>query len=357
MEEYEVTDAGIRDAGSATAVLIRRSDLVDLGNGTFQLNAGSFAWWYEQLDPLGTGNALCPDEPFGDQPLAGMGTGVLVASDLMATAGHCISCDRDSSVAVVFDFVMEDEFTATTTFRADQVYGIDEVIGYQEGYPDWGLVRLDRRVVGRTPLPLRRSGQVSNGQPLVVIGHPWGLPRKYDAEATVRQNTEPTFFQANLDTYQGNSGSPVINLDSMQVEGIVCRGMDDFVEDTALGCDRSLVCPDAGCPSGDGAQWEDVTRATAFSMMVPVYDVYLGTDPAYLDLVASDLVVGRHRPLGLRKDTTYYWQVVARNLWGRVEGPVWSFYTALPPGSTGSNDSVAVATVTIPDDRRGQMGE
>ncbi len=333
MEEYEVTDPDIRDAGSATVVLIRRSDLVDLGNGTFQLNAESFAWWYEQLDPLGTGNTLCPDEPFRDQPLAGMCAGVLVAADLVATAGHCISCDRDSGVAVVFDFVMEDEFTATTTFRADQVYGVDEVIGCHEGYPDWGLIRLDRRVVGRTPLPLRRSGRVPDGQLLLVIGHPWGVPRKYDAGATVQQNTEPTFFQANLDTYQGNSGSPVINLDSMQVEGIVCRGMDDFVEDMALGCDRSLVCPDAGCPSDDGAQWEDVTRATTFSMMVPVYDVYLGTDPLHLDLVATDLVVCRYRPQGLRKETTYYWQVAARNACGRVEGPVWSFHTALPPGT------------------------
>ncbi len=332
MEEYEVMDSRILAAGRATAVLIHESNLVDRGDGTFRVDAQSFAWWYQWLDPLETGNALCPDEPFQDQPSAGICTGVLVGSDLIATAGHCVECDRASDVAVVFDFVMADALTPPTILRADQVYWIDEVIASQAGYPDWGLVRLDRKVVGRTPLSLRRRGRVPDDQELLVIGHPWGMPRKYDVGAVVRENTEPTFFQANLDTYQGHSGSPVVNLDSMEVEGIVCRGMEEFVEDVASGCDRSLVCPDDGCPSDDGPQWEDVTRATTFSMMVPVYDVYLGTDPTGMVLAASDLVVERFRPQGLKKDATYYWQVVARNAYGRVEGPIWSFRTALSPG-------------------------
>lgn len=341
MEEYEVTDPNLRAAGSAVALLIRRANLIDLGGGMFELASQSFAWWYQQLDPLGTSHVLCPDEPFRDQPSVGTCAVFLVASDLVATAGHCVACDRAADWVVLFDFVMEDALTAVTRFHADQIYDVAEVIGYHVGYPDWGLMRLDRHVVGRAPLPLRRAGQVADDQRLVVIGHPWGLPRKYDAGATVQQNTEPTFFQANLDTYQGNSGSPVINLDSMQVEGIVCRGMDDFVEDVAMGCDRSRVCPDGGCPSGDGAEWEDVTRATIFGMMVPVYDVYLGVDPTRLDCVATDVVVPRYRPQDLRKDTTYYWQVVGRNACGRVEGPVWSFRTALRPGTVGSVASTA----------------
>ncbi len=332
VEEYQVTDSRILAAGSATAVLIHRSNLIERSDGTFQMDAQPFAWWYQWLDPLETGNALCADEPFQDQPSAGMCTGVLVGPNLIATAGHCVACDRSLDVAVVFDFVMEDALTPTMILRADQVYWIEEVIDSQVGYPDWGLVRLDRRVVGRTPLSLRRSGRVPDDQELLVIGHPWGLPRKYDTGATVRENSEPTFFQANLDTYRGHSGSPVLNLDSMEVEGIVCRGMEEFVEDVASGCDRSLVCPDDGCPSDDGPQWEDVTRATTFGMMVPVCEVYLGTDPAQMERVASDLVETRCSPQGLKKDTTYYWQVVARNVYGRTEGPVWSFRTALSPG-------------------------
>lgn len=354
-EEYEIEDPRILAAGSATAVLVYASNLVERGDGTFQVDARSFAWWYQWLDPLDTGHALCPDEPFQDQPSAGMCTGVLVGADLLITAGHCVSCDRASDVVVVFDFVMEDALTPTMTLRADQVYRIEEVVGYHVGYPDWGLIRLDRRVTGRTPLSLRRGGRVADGQRLLVIGHPWGIPRKYDAGAIVRQNTEPTFFQANLDTYQGNSGSPVINLDSMEVEGILCRGMEEFVEDVALGCDRSLVCPDTGCPSDDGVEWEDVTRATTFSMMVPAYDVYLGMDPMAMNQVATGLVAARYSPQGLRKDATYYWRVVARNACGQLEGPVWSFRTALSPGygSTPAGSQIG----PVPEIVEGRIGD
>jgi hypothetical protein len=154
------------------------------------------------------------------------------------------------------------------------------------------------------------------------------VPRKYDAGAIVTENTEPTFFQANVDTYQGNSGSPVVNLDSSLLEGLLVRGMEDFVEDEVAGCDRSLVCSDAGCPDGERLQWQDVTRATTFSLAVPSFDVYLGDSPDHLELVAGYLNAPNCEPGPLRKDTVYYWRVVARNVYGQTEGPLWSFSTA-----------------------------
>jgi len=141
----------------------------------------------------------------------------------------------------------------------------------------------------------------------------------------------------------------------MEVEGILCRGMEEFVEDVALGCDRSLVCPDTGCPSDDGVEWEDVTRATTFSMMVPAYDVYLGMDPMAMNQVATGLVVPRYSPKGLRKDATYYWRVVARNACGQLEGPVWSFRTALSPGygSTPAGSQIG----PVPEIVEGRIGD
>jgi subtilisin-like proprotein convertase family protein len=330
-EEYEVTDPDILAAGAATAMFLHREELIDKGDGTYELPHESLAWWYTWLDPIGTGNALCADEPFHDQPSVGTCTGVLVGPDLIATAGHCVACLESADLAVVFDFVMQDADTATVTLNRDQVYWVAEILEYQAGSPDWGLVRLDREVTSRTPLALRRTGQVADGQPVFMVGHPWGMPRKYAAGALVRENTESTFFQANVDAYRGNSGSPVINLQSMVVEGLLVRGMPTFAEDILSGCDRSSACPDAGCLEGDVAQWEDVTRATTFSAAVPSFEVYLGVDPDQLDLVATGLAVPRYAPVSLRKDAVYYWRVVARNVYGQVAGPLWSFRTALSP--------------------------
>lgn len=332
-EEYEVTDPRALAVGGATAMLMYRHDLLDNGDGTYELQIKSLAWWYAWLDPIETGNPLCDDEPFRDQPAVGTCTGVLVGPDLIATAGHCVACLEPSLLAVVFGFVMQDAETAVVTLRQDQVYGVTEVVASQAGFPDWGLVRLDREVIGRTSLRLRRMGRVADGQPVLVVGHPWGIPRKYDAGAIVRENAESTFFQANLDTYRGNSGSPVVNLDTMVVEGLLVRGMPEFAEDVVLGCDRSLTCPDTGCIEDGVPQWEDVTRASTFAAAVPAFDVYLGTDPNQLALVGGDLVVPRYEPAPLQKDAVYYWRVVARNGYGRTAGPLWSFVTTLAPSS------------------------
>lgn len=323
VEEYEVSNPNYLAAGDATVVIVSRWDLTDNGDSTFTLPPETFAYWYRYFNPLGTDNPLCADEPFRNQPAPGLCSGVLVTPDLIATAGHCVACDNISDLAVVFGFVMEDASTATMTVSADEVYRCSEVIAHSSGYPDWSLVRLERQVAGHTPLLLRRTGQVTNGQELLVIGHPWGVPRKYDAGGTVRDATPSTFFQANVDTYVGSSGSPVLDRSSLEVEGIITAGMQSFEVDGSLTCDRSRVCPDTGCPG-----WENVTRATAFSAVVPSFDVYLGTSPGGLSPVSSYGVVPWYRPAALQANTTYYWRVVARNAWGTTQGPLWSFRTS-----------------------------
>jgi hypothetical protein len=189
-------------------------------------------------------------------------------------------------------------------------------------YPDWALLRLGREVVGRNPLPLRQTGRVEDNQPLVVIGYPQGIPRKYDWGGTVQENTQYTFFQANLDTYGGNSGSAVLNLDTMTVEGILVRGFEDFIFDENSGCMRSNVLPD---DNEEG--WEEVTRITALSPLVLSYDLYLGTDPANLELVKSGSSLSVFRPESLRPQTSYYWQVVVRNASRETRGAIWKFRT------------------------------
>ena len=67
---------------------------------------------------------------------------------------------------------------------------------------------------------------------------------------------EKAIFTANLDTYGGNSGSPVFNSETHEVEGILVRGDTDFVP---LGkCMVSAVCPTNGCIG------EDCTRVSEF---------------------------------------------------------------------------------------------
>ena len=102
----------------------------------------------------------------------------------------------------------------------------------------------------------------------------------------MRTNTADGYFVANLDTYGGNSGSPVFNSDTHEVEGILVRGERDFVQ--AGGCTVSLVCPDTGC------RGEDCTRVTRFASHVPIDEPTEGLAPKIVEVIA-DVIRDIHR--------------------------------------------------------------
>jgi V8-like Glu-specific endopeptidase len=182
-------------------------------------------------------------------------TAFLVGGDLIATAGHCANVENLRSFRVVFGFQMAKPSQPVLSFADREVYEPAEILGRAEDKhgADWAIVRLSREVAGRTPLTMRSQGKITNSSALYVIGHPKGLPAKYAASAVVRDNRPGAYFVTNLDTYGGNSGSPVFNAVTGDVEGILVRGDRDLIL-TEEGCRRSRVCPDLGCLG------EEVTR-------------------------------------------------------------------------------------------------
>jgi hypothetical protein len=316
---YEVTDPALLKAWDSTVLVVLANDLTDNGDGTFTLRSIRFDADYP----------LCPGEPFADQPVAGFCSGFLVGPDLVASAGHCITGPAECSLtAFVFGYRMKGPQEPVLTFPAADVYRCREIVSGRvpdgnADFVDWTVVRLDRPVAGHDPLSLRRTGKVPDSQSVLVIGHPVGLPAKIAGGAFVRENADPGFFRANLDTYVGNSGSVVLNAATLVVEGLLVSGEEDFEGEQCL---RSLRCPNSGCAG------EVVARATEFEHVVPAnpdtarHEVRFGPCGGLQPLGETE---GNSWPLAaLEPGTTYCWQVVARDECGAAEGPVWSFRTA-----------------------------
>jgi hypothetical protein len=342
LDFFEIEDEALLRAADSTVALLLIEDLTDNGDGTYSIPGERF----------GDNTRLCSDERFASQPNPAWCSGFLVAPDLVATAGHCLTTTSDcASFAFVFGFRMEGPGEPVLTFPRSQVYFCDGILGRElEVDYDWSIARLDRPVLDHEPLEIRREGMIEDEQGLVVIGHPTGWPVKVAGGARVRENFEDAYFVANLDVYVGNSGSPVLNAESLLVEGVLVGGEEDFKPDG--NCLRSKVCPDDGCLG------ELVTRATEFAGLVAasppptIYEVRLGRcdgEPPQLDLeVLGETGEKEWTVEGLELGALYCWQVVARRECGQAEGPLWTFSTAarIPEFVRGDADADGSLNVT-----------
>lgn len=198
---------------------------------------------------------VCSDEKFANQPTVADCTGFLVGENLLVTAGHCVlpagaKVEDDItrgcvSNSWIFDYKMDKSGEIDLEhIDKNNIVGCKRVIkGKYTRDEDYALIELDRKVTDRKPLTIRTSGKVSVEETLFVIGHPSGLPQKFADGAKVFE-TQEHYFGTNLDTFGGNSGSPVFNAKTLEVEGILVRGDVDYVTTIFDGktCNRVNIC-------------------------------------------------------------------------------------------------------------------
>ncbi len=203
---------------------------------------------------------LCDGERFLDQVVATPCTAFLVGPDIMVTAGHCVPTPSSCQNSYwIFDFNVKKDGSVRSSFSPSQVVGCKEIIARKKDLQtkdDYAVIRLDKKVKGRPFLKFREEGKIDDKTELLVIGHPAALPTKITDKGSLRQNDNSVFFQANLDTFAGNSGSPVFDAQSGLVEGILVRGEKDFIYDEKASCYRVNQCKEGEC------RGEDVTRIT-----------------------------------------------------------------------------------------------
>jgi hypothetical protein len=214
---------------------------------------------------LVTGLNMCSDEKFLNMPLVSSCSAFLVAPDLILTAGHCIKDKYDcKKQSWVFDYDDSKNFSppeGKITFNMkDSVYCQELLAHVVNPKADYALIKINRPILDRQPLAIRREGKVAAKDSLIVIGHPLGMPKMVSMNISIRENLNPTLFKTNADTFSGNSGSPVINLKTGIVEGILIRGEDDFIDVIDLGCKRSKNCLGSEC------RGESVGRSTSFPL-------------------------------------------------------------------------------------------
>ena len=214
-----------------------------------------------------TGDNVCKDEPFLWQKANPVScTGFLVAPNILATAGHCVlshgtatdditpECVRHSWI---FDFKLGESNSLPMTGKSsEKIYHCKRIIyaendserryssnGSRHGL-DFALIELDRIVPDREPLKLVNKTP-SFTEELHLIGYPLGLPMKSAHNGFVTIDQNPFFYEASLDSFGGNSGSPVLD-EKGDVVGVLVRGPMDFYYDEESRCERLNRCDSNG---------------------------------------------------------------------------------------------------------------
>lgn len=248
-DRREVASLRARYVGdaNATVALIRSSVLRNLKNGFTRLPKES----------LGSTYGLCPDQRFRPQPTAAFCSGVLVAADTVVTAGHCVDQRSLADTRFVFGYRTV-RGRSRTTIRNTEIYAGKRLVTSlsEPGGRDFAIIKLDRPVTRFAPARLKRIGKAASGRAVHVIGHPSGLPAKVAKGAQVG-SVQPTRFLSNLDTFEGNSGSPVFDSLTHEVLGILVDGQADYVARGS--CNVVNVLP--GRPAGEGVVHASIIAA------------------------------------------------------------------------------------------------
>ncbi len=240
---YAHSDATMRArALQSTVALVSASD-VDASNPSNVRLAGA---------TLGQSEGLCAGQRFASDPTAAFCSGTLIDDDLVLTAGHCITTLTECrSTKLVFKYARRSA-TALEPITSADVFSCASIVARAEtstsqGEVDYAIIRLDRSAAPRfTPAPVRSTTTpLITGRHVGVIGCGSGVPFKIDTGGSVRDPGNGASFEATTDTFGGNSGSGVYDLETFSVAGILVQGDTDYVRRGS--CNVVNVCAESGC--------------------------------------------------------------------------------------------------------------
>ncbi len=233
---YSEVSPQFRRLGDATAGMIQLSKLKDRGS--------YYEFTSKILGEQMMGNQfrngyLCSDEKFYSEELLPVCSGFLIGPDTLLTAGHCVtgpkSCKKN-----IWSFGLGLDKIRSGSLSKNNIYKCKHVIKRGSSPRDFALIKLDRVVSGVTPFKLS-SRKVKVGDKVLTIGHPSNLPLKFALNGTVK-SYKKNLFKTDLDTFAGNSGSPVILKSTKEVVGILVKGALDYEKDLSRGCFVANKC-------------------------------------------------------------------------------------------------------------------
>ncbi|MCB9519665.1 MAG: trypsin-like peptidase domain-containing protein [Myxococcales bacterium] len=235
-------DEAIRSLARDSIVAIMTKGAFEVAGGAVGLGGSTLA----------ASQGLCPGERFADQPADAICSGTLIGPDLVLTAGHCVASEAAcGQLFAVFGYEWVNGALAPLT--TDQVFACRRVVARAETHAngrtaDYAVIQLERQASDYVPVNVAPSRPaLSEGDAMVMIGSPSGIPMKIDDGGRVRDARQSVgdVLVATTDSFGGNSGSGVFLPDSLELFGVLISGETDYV--SSGNCNVVNVCSASGC--------------------------------------------------------------------------------------------------------------
>lgn len=211
-----------------------------------------------QLDisqKLGEVYKLCPDEAFFNQPTLGVGTAFIYDKKSMLTALHVLERPL-KKYAVIFGYkIINPNGIVHIFIDKDDIYYPQKILKKNTEL-DVVEFTVDRNF-NRPVLEWEHSKKNKKEESeIYMLGYPSGLPLKLALNASIIENNHPLYFYTSLDSFQGNSGSPVFNFFTNKVIGILVSGEIDYKFNG--NCNYSSLCKYPYCKGEKVVRLEEV---------------------------------------------------------------------------------------------------
>jgi S1-C subfamily serine protease len=213
-----------------------------------------------QLDisqTLGQKLNLCEDEAFYNQPSVGVGTSFIIDEKSMLTALHVLERSLKFYV-VVFNYKIITKNGVVNAFVAqDDIYYPQHIVTKNEEL-DIVEFSVDRNF-NRPVLQWENSDNIKKEiSELYTIGYPSGIPMKIALNASIIEDDHPFYYYTSLDSFQGNSGSPVFNFYTNKVIGVLVSGELDYKFNG--NCNLSSICKYPYCKGEKVIRIEEILK-------------------------------------------------------------------------------------------------
>lgn len=177
---------------------------------------------------LGKTYNLCAGQAFYEQPIVGTGTAFIFSEKSMMTAKHVFERDVKDYVVVFGYNIVQNNGVVEVFFDKNNLYYPTKIL-HSADELDVVEFEVDRNF-DRKALEYENSLKAlkAASNEIYMIGHPCGLPMKVALNATIEKNPHQQYFYTTLDSYQGNSGSPVFNFYTHKVIGVLVSGDKDY---------------------------------------------------------------------------------------------------------------------------------